>query len=83
MQNYSATKEQTYETVAACGDEQLEALFDTTAFNNIMKGYLIAAAEDCGMDEETITRPLGSVNHVLDGIDAREANARYLNRKYS
>lgn len=64
MQNYSATKEQTYETVAACGDEQL-------------------AAEDCGMGEETIKRLLGSVNHVLDGIDAREANARYLNRKYS
>ena len=62
-----------FRTIAALDDDDVNELFDTSAFNTIVKGYLILAMENTELTEEQ-KRPVGSfdrINHISGGTDFR------------
>lgn len=65
--------------VAEMTDDEIDALFDTSAFNNIVKGYLWAAMEqtDPELTDEQKRAIAGCFASVLDEMSAWDARRKY------
>ncbi len=68
-------------TVARLNEEEIDALFDTSAFNSIVKGYLWAAMEqtDPELTEEQKNAIAGCFSLVLSEMSAWDARRKYVN----
>ena len=58
--------------LATCDITDLCIMFDSSAFNDIFKGYLNAAIKDAELDEEAAARLKESVRWLLDTKSASE-----------
>lgn len=59
--------------VAGKTNEEIDAIFNTGAFNEICEGYLKKALGNYGLDQETIAGVLHEFKFLLDTITASEA----------
>lgn len=64
--------------LAGCSREEINALFDATAFNDIAKGYLYFALDDIkDMSDEDKQQIKNNYAYMLDTKSAKEARKRY------
>lgn len=63
--------------LAKLEEEEIDALFDTSAFNNIVKGYLIAALENAELTEEQRDDIRDGLRFALDEMSAWDARRKY------
>lgn len=63
--------------VAKLEEEEIDELFNTSAFNNIVKGYLIAALENAELTEEQRDDVRDGLRFALDEMSATEARKKY------
>lgn len=71
----------TLDFLAACTDEDIYNLFNSTAFNNICMGYVKVALNDFKeIDEELKDRIINYVRYKFDTVTAKQAE-KY-NNKY-
>lgn len=63
--------------LAACTEAERLELFNSSAFNNVVKGYLEMACNNIGLDEETRKRLLNEFSYLFDTVTADQAEAYY------
>lgn len=62
--------------IMANTDRQTQCeLFNSGAFNDVCKGYLLSALDRCGIDHDTAQKIMSTVN--FEEFDAAEAEAYY------
>lgn len=53
-------------------DDEICAIFNTGAFNDILKGYCKKAMENCKLDKEQIDAVMAEIKWLLDTCNARQ-----------
>ena len=66
-------KVQAFKAAASYSDEELAALFDTGAFNDILKGYVRLAAKYTDLSDEAKTDLYKAVKFALSEFTASDA----------
>lgn len=61
-----------FEFLASCDQDDLCRLVDSSAFNDIIKGYMKVAVEDAGVEEKAKSRVLDSIYKIFDSYSAKE-----------
>lgn len=61
-----------FDFLAECDEADLCRLVNSGAFNDIIKGYVKASAEEAGLDEEQINQLKEAIRWVLDTRTASE-----------
>lgn len=67
-----------YEFLAECDSDDLCRLVDSSAFNNIIKGYVEYAVNQANIDEESRKKVLGQIRWIFDEKTAREVLDTYI-----
>lgn len=65
------------EVIAGMDPEQQHQLFNTGAFNDIVKGYALMALNDAGIDKTRTAKVMRLLDITLDTILADEAEQYY------
>lgn len=60
--------------------EQVAYLFDGGWYNNTVKGYLIAAADNAGLDDEQTDKLMDGLRDALSAMPMRKAEQIYTKR---
>ncbi len=60
----------------ATDDDRLE-LFNLSAFNDVVKGYVKMACNNVDLDDEVCQGLLNEISYLFDTVSAREAEAFY------
>lgn len=63
--------------VAGLTEDEIDALFDTSAFNSIVKGYLIAAMGNAELTDEQRSDIQNGLRFALDEMSAGDARRKY------
>lgn len=71
-------KVKAFEFLATCTDADIFALFDTSAFNDILKGYAMLAIREAELEEEDAAAVMRGVRLALDDIGAEKACQYYM-----
>ena len=58
--------------------EQINYLFDGGWYNNTVKGYLIRAGQNIGLNREKINELLNGLRFALDEMSKQDADQTYL-----
>ena len=66
-----------YEFLQNCDKEDINILMDSSAFNDIVKGYINIVADTSGLDEEAAAKVRNKCRHIFDGCNAKEALEYY------
>ena len=75
----AVTKEiQFYENVATYSRKQLLKIFDSTTYNNVLKGYMMMAMDEVRLRKEKKREISEALRFILDTVDAEEAEHYYL-----
>lgn len=75
-QEYLAAKIKSLEPFAERTDEEILMMFNSGAFNEVLKAYCRVAMTNCHIDDDTISRVLGEINMLLDTVGASEIISR-------
>ena len=62
----------TYDFLATCKQEDFYRLFNSGAFNDIVKAYMHKALEGAGVDNETTNKVMEELRWLFDTKQARE-----------
>lgn len=65
------------EYLAGADDATIYALFDSSAFNSIVKGYIKLALDNTDTDKEQAAEIMRELNYLFDTKGAAEAEAYY------
>ena len=68
-----------YSYLAGASDRERLELFNSSAFNNVCKGYFLKAMDNRGIDQETRRNLLKEISVLFDEMTAAEAELYYLN----
>ena len=60
--------------------EQIAYLCDGGWYNNTIKGYLIAAADNAGLDDEQTDKLMDGLRDALSAMPMRKAEQIYINK---
>ena len=60
----------------ATEEERLE-LFNSGAFNEVLKAYTEVTLKNCKLDDDTIRQVMGELNYTLDMMTAKEVLKKY------
>ena len=74
-----ACKIKALDIMANCSDSERLALFDTSAFNDVVKGYVMIALDNIGIEEEQRKAIVNEVSYLFDVTTANEAKEYYNN----
>lgn len=74
----TAAKVKAFEFLSTCTDADIFALFDTSVFNDIMKGYVMLAAKSAELLEEDAAAIMGGIRCALDDTSAEKAYKYYM-----
>ena len=67
------------EALADADDGKIYALFDTSAFNDIVKGYAKKALDNLGTEKEERQKIINEIAFLFDTFKAEEAENYYYN----
>ena len=67
------------EFLAGADDATTYALFDSAAFNYVVRGYVKKALENTGAEHEQITEVLQELNRLFSEVTAEQAESFYTN----
>ena len=66
--------------LATCSESTIYALFDSSAFNNIVKGYVAMIADDAeNITDEQRSYIKNHIGALFDRVTAKQAEAYYYN----
>lgn len=65
--------------MANCSDNERLALFDTSAFNDVVIGYVKLALDNSGIEDEQRKAIVNEVSYLFDVTTANEAEEYYNN----
>lgn len=68
-----------YEFLSDCNKEDLCSLVDSSAFNDIIRGYIKLAVDNTDIDEESREKVIRASQWIFDEKNATEALENYLN----
>lgn len=68
----AAKKIRIYDFLSNCSEDDFYCLFDSSAFNDIMKDYVRAALKNAELDEETVSKVMNEIHFLLSEKNARE-----------
>lgn len=72
------TKIKAFDFLATCDSATIYALFNSSAFNDIVKGYVAKIADDTeNLTDEQRSHIKSHISGLLDMIDAKQAEAYY------
>lgn len=74
-----ACKVKALDIMANCSDSERLALFDTSAFNDVVKGYVKLALDNTEIEEEQRKAIVNEVSYLFDVTTANEAEEYYNN----
>ncbi len=74
-----ACKIKAHDIMANCSDSERLALFDTSAFNDVVKGYVKLALDNKGIEEEQCKAIVNEVSYLFNIKTANEAEEYYNN----
>lgn len=66
-----------YEFLATCDKEDICNLFDSSAFNDITRGYIMLAVENSNIDEKAKEEIINNSKYVFDDTAAEEVLKRF------
>lgn len=66
-----------YDFLASCSKEERLELFNSSAFNDVVRGYFLMAIDNLKLDEETRSGLLNELRFLFDEKTADEAEAYY------
>lgn len=66
------------EFLDTCTDTEIHQLFNTSAFNNIVRGYVLKCADTLDYSDEQKRELIGRLYRLFDDMTASEAEAYYL-----
>lgn len=72
-----ACKIKALDIMANCSDSERLALFNTSAFNDVVKGYVKLALDNTGIEEEQRKAIVNEVSYLFDVKTADEAEQYY------
>lgn len=64
------SKIKTLDIMASLSEQERMMLFDTGAYNDVLKGYCRKAMQNCDIDHEKIQQVIGEIGYLLDTITA-------------
>jgi len=62
-----------------CDKEEKHQLFNSSAFNDMLKGYVLKAADNLKYTREKRQELINEIAYLLDTMDANESEQYYLN----
>ena len=68
-------KRAVYAFLGTSSDEMINEMFDSGAFNSIVKGYVTLALKNTGTDEEKTKQDLQELQRLFDTIKAKDAES--------
>lgn len=74
-----ACKIKALDIMASCSDSERLALFNTSAFNDVVKGYVKLALDNIGIEYEQRKAIVNEVSYLFDIKTADEAEEYYYN----
>jgi len=72
-----ACKIKALDIMASCSDSERLQLFNTSAFNDVVKGYVKLALDNIGIEEEQRKAIVNEVSYLFDVKTADEAEQYY------
>lgn len=67
-----------YDFLSSCDDGEIMELFDSTAFNDVVKGYLQMALDNLEVEAETRQAILNERRYLFDTVTAGQAKEYYI-----
>ena len=67
------------EFLAGADDATTYALFDSAAFNYVVRGYVKKALQNTGAEQEQITEVMQELNRLFSEVTAEQAESFYTN----
>ena len=64
--------------LSECDKEEKHKLFNSSAFNDVLKGYVLKAADNLNYSKEKRQELINEVAYLLDVMDANESEHYYL-----
>ena len=65
------------EPLAERTEEERIEMFNSGAFNEVLKAYTEVTLKNCKLDDDTIHRVMGELNYTLDMMTAKEVLKKY------
>ena len=65
--------------LATCDAEEIQELFNSSAFNDIVRGYFLMAMQNMDLEEEKISQIIQNLKNLFDMVTAGEAEKYYNN----
>ena len=65
--------------LSECDKEEKHKLFNSSAFNDVLKGYVLKAADNLKYNEDKRKELINEIAYLLDTMDASESEQYYLN----
>lgn len=72
------SKLKVYSFLAELSDRERLELFNSSAFNDVCKGYLMAALDSIGIDHDTQQKAVYAMAAQFDSMNAKQAEQYYL-----
>lgn len=74
---YTQRKIKALDFLSECNQQEIQEVFNSSAFNNIVKGYLLMACKNAGIDDETRKELFNELRYLFDEKTADEAENYY------
>ena len=67
------SKAKVYHTLASLSESEILEIFNSGAFNDVLKGYCKMALKNCSVADEKIPEVMGEIKWLLDTMSAAQA----------
>lgn len=61
-----------YDFLAGCDTDDLCEMIDSSAFNDLIRAFLVRAVTSAGLDDDTIDQIMQQLRYIFDGQTAKE-----------
>lgn len=66
-----------YDFLAGCDTDDLCEMIDSSAFNDLIRAFLVRAVTSAGLDDDTIDQIMQQLRYIFDGQTAKEVLEAY------
>lgn len=74
------SKLKVYSFLAELTEKEILEIFNSGAFNDVCKGYMLAALDHIGIDHDTQKKAVYAIGAEFDSMNAKQAEAYYMAR---
>ena len=67
-----------YDFLAGCDTDDLCEMIDSSAFNDLIRAFLVRAVTSAGLDDDTIDQIMQQLRYIFDGQTAKEVLEAHL-----